>query len=623
MNIRCELAKFEPDQRAEIIARYQLGQERASLAGGLIVFGLSGVIVVTTRVAGEHPPQACPLLALLACFALLRSACAVVRKRWFSRRPGLWSFLHAAIVLLVGCCMGAVATLAHFYYGLTSDALIVMMILVGMSMGVASNLVAHPALHLAFQLGTYGPPAIFLSMSTLPEASSLVMMIGLLIVFLTATGARRYRESCAALFQSFELQRQRAELEASWESARAANRAKSQFLANMSHEIRTPLNGVLGLAELILGGQLPEQERADLLSLQQSARSLLGLVNDILDFSKIEAGMLAIDPVCFTIDGLLQELRQLVEGQARRKEIELRWSQGEGLNDFFRGDVLRTRQVLGNLLTNAVKFTQRGHVALEVGLAPTAIGESATRLRFVVEDTGIGIPEDQREKVFEAFSQVDGSTTRRFGGTGLGLSISRQLAELMGGRLDLAREGPVGGGSRFVLELPVGLVGTMEYRNETAQDPEPVHVGRRLNVLVVEDNRVNQRVAVGMLQRLGHVATVAGNGKIALDLLETETPDLILMDLQMPEMDGFEATAAIRQRSDGLHTLPIIALTAHAMKGDRERALAAGFDDYLSKPLALSALANAIEVLGSELASAPGGPTTHSRSAPTRAVADG
>jgi signal transduction histidine kinase/CheY-like chemotaxis protein len=407
---------------------------------------------------------------------------------------------------------------------------------------------------------------------------------GLALIQATLFGAlvlvvriRAYRQTQELRLRDQVLVRQLKEAN---QAALVAVKAKSEFLANMSHEIRTPMTAMLGMTELLQMSELSEEQNEYASTIERAGNNLLQLVNDILDFSKMEAGHLSLENVPFKLDDMLDEVRELLEVKARQKGLELSVSIAPGSPLRFRGDPTRVKQVLVNLVGNAIKFTHEGYVRLSA--SARLLDDAGAVVELAVQDSGIGIPDDKLDQIFDAFTQADASTTRKYGGTGLGLAISRQLTRLLGGELHV--ESTLGSGSTFTVSLAMALAQT----RSSIPAPPDVSVLARYEgrILLVEDNPDNQSLAEELLMRMGCAVEHASNGVEALHRLEQQSYDLVLMDCHMPNMNGYDATREIRRREAGQggKHVPIVALTASVLPEERERCKEVGMDDYIAKP---------------------------------------
>ncbi|MFK7830154.1 MAG: ATP-binding protein [Congregibacter sp.] len=459
----------------------------------------------------------------------------------------------------------------------------------GMASGAAAVLGAQKRVYFPYLFGIMLPLTVWFFWQEEYRWRGMGLMLAIYTLAMVMTGFIY----CRLVVQSISLAQQ---LNVEKRRAESANKAKSIFVANMSHEIRTPLNGVLGMLDLLLESGMNARQQHQAQVAKRSAKSLLGVIEDVLDFSKIEAGRMQISIGDFDLQALLGECHELMSEQARSKNLHMRLSApSESL--MVRGDSVKLHQVLVNLMSNAIKFTDAGEIHTTLEILDTH--EGGRSIRFAVKDSGRGIDAGDVQRIFRSFEQADSSRTRLHGGTGLGLSISRQLVELMGGNLECTSQPGVGTCFEFTLQLQDAMA-TPE-PNPVAH-PQPVVASeatqdRSRPILLVEDNRVNQEVAVYVLETLGYVTEVAADGQEALDCVRNGDYGLLFMDCHMPNLDGFEATRAIRslEQEQGRQPLAIVAMTADVQLGVVENCRAAGMDDYLSKPFDMDSVRSAVE----------------------------
>ena len=377
------------------------------------------------------------------------------------------------------------------------------------------------------------------------------------------------------------------DLEVREKAAIEASRIRSEFLANMSHEIRTPINGVVGMTGLLLDTALTAEQKGYAETVRRSADALLTLINDILDFSKVEADKIEMETVDFDLFHVINDTYQTILFTAQKKNLNFTVAGNSAWKNHFQGDPGRLRQVLSNLLNNSIKFTSEGSITLNISQAED--NKTSTKFLFEVTDTGIGLSDESLALIFKPFSQADSTISRRFGGTGLGLSICKRLVELMGGEIGVKSQLGKGSTFWFTLQFNKGSEISEVIDPKTLERRTKVHENA-LRVLVAEDNIVNQVVTLKQLQKLGYRCEAVANGKEAIEALNSIPYDLVMMDCHMPEVDGYEATRIIRHNQSSFQNIPIIALTANAIVGDREKCIEAGMNDYLSKPVRIEDL---------------------------------
>jgi len=558
----------------------------SSYAGSAIYPTVFFAIVFATDYQYRYPGFAQVCMALLVTFSVARTILSYNVKRML---PHIWVRWFSVLTLLIACIWSGFWIITLYQDGLNNTTLLAIVAITGIASAGVGTLSPLRGLSYTLLLIMLSPMAVILFQQPEGVGQAYAVMMGSGTAFLMYVSKRMNA-------QYWNMQKNAYLLEERARELTDATLAKSQFLARMSHEIRTPMNGIMGMTQLLHNGNLSKEEKKLVDTIYQSSETLLDILNDILDLSRIEYSGIKLKRTNFDIVETVSETVCMLESHAEKRGLTIHTKLPKSLPGRLVGDPGRFRQILTNLLGNAIKFSE--HADITVYLAQKRINDEKTLISVQVIDAGIGIPEDTRAHIFDAFIQADDSTTRRHGGTGLGLAICRQLVEMMGGRIGVKNN--TGPGSTFYFEIPFEIAPAGSFSNVPSIElaPQPLHSEKlsKAHILVAEDNAVNQLLIRKILEDLGCRATIAVDGIEVVNKWKKQHFDAILMDIQMPRRDGIAATKIIREQEihDEVHT-PIIAVTANALSEDRQRFMDAGLDDYLSKPYKLKKLKATLE----------------------------